>query len=193
MSWTRIDEYRDKVNDGIFRLELSKKQTKNLQAKLTNVENNISELAEARSVVNEVAEQLQQQLSYNVEMLVTRCLQDVFCGKYGFRILWEQSRGKTECYLKLLRGENEIDPLDSDSIGVADVASFALRLASLQLQKPAVRKILILDEPFKFVSKSYRDAVAQLITDLAEELGIQFIIVTHMEELEIGKVVQLGK
>jgi DNA repair exonuclease SbcCD ATPase subunit len=48
-----------------------------------------------------------------------------------------------------------------------------------------------LDEPFRFVSDEYQPAVADLMEEMADKLGIQFIIVTHEENLKIGNVIKL--
>jgi ABC-type Fe3+/spermidine/putrescine transport system ATPase subunit len=84
-----------------------------------------------------------------------------------------------------------MDPLDATGGGVCDVAAFALRVACLMLSQPPKRRLLVADEPFRFVSEEYRPAVRQMIETLADELGIQFILVTHATEFEIGKVVRL--
>jgi ABC-type sulfate/molybdate transport systems ATPase subunit len=75
---------------------------------------------------------------------------------------------------------------------VIEIAAFALRVAALILTKPNPRKLLVLDEPFKAVHVSYLPRVRELIEVLAEEMDIQFIIITHNELLEAGKVIQLG-
>ena len=51
----------------------------------------------------------------------------------------------------------------------------------------------MIDEPFRFVSKEYRSAVRELVEALARETGIQFLIVTHSSEYEIGKVIRIGE
>lgn len=92
-----------------------------------------------------------------------------------------------------MRDGIELDPMSSTGGGVVDVASFALRIAALLMQKPAGRLLLILDEPFRFVSEEYRDRVKDLVEELSKELGIQFIIVTHMKELQCQKIVEIAK
>ncbi len=82
-------------------------------------------------------------------------------------------------------------PLDEDSGGVVDVAAFTLQLSSLMLKKPPVRRVMILDEPFKFVSEEYRPGIRQMLEKLSEEFNFQFILVTHIVELMIGKVIKL--
>jgi len=49
----------------------------------------------------------------------------------------------------------------------------------------------VLDEPFKNLSTEYRDAVCRLLEELSKKLNIQFLIVTHIPDFEVGKVIRL--
>jgi len=49
-----------------------------------------------------------------------------------------------------------------------------------------------LDEPFRFVSESYRPRIKAVVENLAEKMGIQILLVTHAPELVAGKVIELG-
>ena len=74
---------------------------------------------------------------------------------------------------------------------MVDVAAFALRVACLLLHRPPLSRIVVIDEGFKFVSAQYRSNVREMLENLSKDLGIQIIQVTHMEELETGKVIRL--
>jgi DNA repair exonuclease SbcCD ATPase subunit len=50
---------------------------------------------------------------------------------------------------------------------------------------------MFLDEPFKFVSAGHRTAVRGMIEGLARDLTVQFIMVTHINELRCGKIIEL--
>ena len=89
------------------------------------------------------------------------------------------------------KGGVEVDPMTASGGGVVDVAAFALRLSALALQRPPLRRTLILDEPFKFLSEEYRSRVVDLLDLLSSEMGVQFIMVTHLKEFEVGKVVNI--
>lgn len=78
-----------------------------------------------------------------------------------------------------------------------EVTAFALRLSALIMARPPLRKVLILDEPFKCVrGRKYRSRVRDLIVELSRELGVQFIINIDVEsypEFKLGKVIELGE
>ena len=88
-------------------------------------------------------------------------------------------------------GDEIENVLNSDSGGVVEVAAFALRLSCLILSKPSLRRIIILDEPFKYVSEEYRENIRLLLEGLSRDFKVQFIMVTHITELQTGKVIRL--
>jgi len=147
---------------------------------------------EARRVLQAVAQSIQQMIHARIATVVSRCLSAVFDEPYEFRIKFVQKRGKTEAELVFVRNGMEIDPLTASGGGVVDVASFALRLASLMLTRPAPRKLIVADEPFRFLSAEYRGRIREMLLELSEQMGIQFVIVTHVRELECGKVIRIG-
>lgn len=135
---------------------------------------------------------MQRQSHEAVAALVTRCLKAVFGeGAYEFRINFEQRRGRTEADIVFRRDGKDVDPATASGGGVCDVTSFALRLACLLLSRPARRRLLVLDECFKHLSRNHVQTVRELIETLAEELGIQVVMVTHDPNLACGKVVEL--
>lgn len=149
----------------------------------------------AQDIVQQVAADVQKRAHDRIAGIVTLCLRAVFREQaYEFRVLFEKKRGKTEARMVFFRDGVEYDPRRDVGGGVVDVAAFALRLACIMVSRPTPRRLLVLDEPFRFVSRraDYRDRVAALLLRLADEMGVQFLIVTHDTELEVGKVVRLG-
>jgi len=183
---------RKKVNGLLSQTKVIDQQICKEDEALTTATNYLTAVKEAQEIVQQLAQQIQQQTHNKIAGVVDRCLKTVFGDEYGFVIHFERKRGRTEAELVLLRDGNEIDdPLNADSGGVVDVAAFALRLSCLILNKPPLRRILILDEPFKFVSAEYLGNVRMLLESLSKDFGIQIIMVTHIEALKTGKVVQL--
>ena len=147
---------------------------------------------EARSVVTNIAQQVQENAHQQIAAVVTSALEAVFDDPYEFVIRFERKRNRTEAVLEFTRDDNPVNPLEAAGGGVVDVAAFALRVACMTLSKPRIRSLLVLDEPFRFVSRNYRERLRDLIQTLSERLEIQFVIVTHIDELELGKVVRLS-
>ena len=147
---------------------------------------------QAVEVVQLVAQSVEQAVHDKIAGVVSSCLNSVFDDPYEFKITFERKRNRTEARLSFVRDGLEVDPMTASGGGVVDVAAFALRVACLSL-KQDIDKVLVLDEPFRFLSKEYRPRIRQLLQTLSADLGIQFIIVTHMDILKCGKVVELSK
>lgn len=186
-----LKRLRERVNVQLAKAQSAQQRLLDEQNSLRTAKKHLKRVWRARSVIQAVAEHVQQQAHTQIARIVTRCLQAVMGKQYAFKIRFEQKRGRTEAYPKVLKAGIEIDPLEGSGGGLLDVVSFALRVACLILARPQRRKLIILDEPFKFVSPEYRANVAILIQSLAEEMGVQFVIVTHMPELFIGKVIRV--
>ncbi len=149
--------------------------------------------AKAREFVNSAALAVQTRVHNVIAGLVTRCLHAVFEDRpYTFKIEFVRRRNKTEADLYFERDGHRYDYSQVGG-GVLDVAAFALKLSSLVLRRPALRKVIIADEPFKFLSErgGNIDRIRDLLLTLAKETGFQFVLVTHNQKLEIGKVVRL--
>lgn len=146
---------------------------------------------EAQEVLQQVAETIQERAHRRISMVVSKCLETVFEDPYEFVIRFEKKRGKTEAVILFLRDGMEIDPLTASGGGAVDVAAFALRTACLALSRPAPRKLVVLDEPFKFVSAQYRENVKLMLEKLAEDMGFQIVMVTHINELVTGNVIEI--
>lgn len=170
---------------------LARAQVKRSKQSIAVINEHLEHLSEAQQVLQQVAAGIQQKAHEQIASVVTRCLQAIFDEPYEFRIHFERKRGRTEARLAFYRGGHEIDPMTASGGGVVDVAAFASRLACLMLARPKVRRLLVLDEPFKFLSVEYRPRLRELLLSLAKEMGVQIVLVTHMPELEIGRVVDL--
>lgn len=187
-----IDEFRDALNEFRSSYAVAVKQASEEKKTLQYLRRRVRVLSEAQQIVQVVAETLQNQVHARVASVVTKCLQSVFDDPYEFSIRFERKRGKTEAKLVLSRDGLELtDPLNEAGLGVVEVAAFALRVVALILTVPPKRRLLVLDEPFRFVSREYRRAVRDVVVDLSREMGVQIVMVTHAKELVCGKVIEL--
>ena len=185
------------IRDRILALESEYKQVKAMlrteRQLLEDAKENLDACLEAQKLIQETAADVQTKVHAHIATIVTRCLKAVFTPGYEFKIHFEQKRGKTEARMVFLDHEgNEVNPTEECGGGVIDVAAFALRIAALLLSKPRPEKILILDEPFRFLGgTTYRNHLRQLLASLHEELHFQFIIVTHDPDFEAGRVYEI--
>lgn len=183
---------KQKVNSYLSELSLASRQVEEEQTNLLRCEEKLVNAQIAQKICQEVGSGIQQEAHKQISSVVTRCLQAVFeDDSYEFRIQFEQKRGKTEAVLCFVREEIQTDPLNSSGGGVIDVAAFALRLACLLLTRPRKRKLLVMDEPFRFLSKSYRPKIKVLLETLAKEFSLQILMITHSDELITGRVIEI--
>jgi ABC-type glutathione transport system ATPase component len=174
-----------------LRLSHARRSVHDESIALTNANHVLQRTQDAQEILQLIAQAVQQRAHERLSAVVTKCLESVFEDPYQFKIEFERKRGRTEASLRFTRRELDADPLSSTGGGVVDVAAFALRVACLMLHRPRLSKVVILDEPFKFVSAQYRENVRAMLEELAKDLGIQIVLVSHIEELEAGKVIEL--
>lgn len=146
---------------------------------------------QAQAILGDLAQKVQQKVHNRISTVVSSCLAAVFEDPYEFTILFEKKRGGTVAVLRFIRDGNEISPVEASGGGAVDIAAFALRAVCLVLHRPRLRRVLFLDEPFKFVSKSYQAAVRSMLEQLSRDLSIQIIMVTHNEAYETGNIIEL--
>ena len=172
-------------------LEHLEETAKELAGDIRKAENQQESAQSAQQILQFVAQAVQQKVHDRISEVVSSCLSTVFDDPYKFKIVFERKRGKTEASLRFQRRGLDVDPLTASGGGMVDVAAFALRVACLMLHRPRLSRVVVIDEGFKFVSAQYRENVRKMLEGLAEDLDIQIIQVTHIEELETGKVIEL--
>jgi hypothetical protein len=157
-----------------------------LQSELESAKTSLHRHEEAREIVRKVGAETQSQLSWHIKDIVSMALDSVFDSPYTFGIDFVQRRQRTECDLYFERDGNRIDPLTASGVGAVDVASFALRIASWSMARPRTRNVIILDEPFRFLSENYQEQASLMLKEISQRLGIQFLIISHNETLASG-------
>ena len=138
---------------------------------------------QAREIIREVGLKTQQQLQFHISNITSLALEAVFDNPYKLITEFIQRRNKTECDLYFERDGNRIDPLSASGGGTVDVASFALRVASWSMQRPRSRNVLILDEPFRYLSSDLLPKASEMLNQISKKLKLQIMMVTHAEEL----------
>ena len=164
---------------------------KQIAKSLEDVKNNHNQLIKkqkhiekAQAFLQKVAQDTQEQLKIHVEDIVQLALDAIFPDKYIFEIQFIISHGKTTAELVFISKQSGhiVDPMIASGGGVVDICSFALRLACWTLSR-GIDKVIILDEPFRFLSKNLQERAGQLLKELSTKLDIQIILTTHLDAL----------
>lgn len=186
-----LDRIRGRLQPLIARRDASLLLHERVSREHADLERLLRHTKVAQQVFQTVAATLQSRVQGVVSAIVTRCLFTVFGeNAYTFETRFVEKYGKSLAEFVLIRDGVEFDPLDGVGGGITDVVAFGLRLSVLVLSRNR-RRLLILDEPFRFVSARFRPALCEMLEALADEFGLQLLQVTHIPELAIGKVVEL--
>lgn len=177
----QIIDYQAKLHKAIGKREtLTEQLTKNT-LNLSQLRRDSVAIDKAQAFIQTVAQQTQEQLRYHIEDIVQLCLDTCFPDEYKFQIIFEIKRGKTEARLCFVKDGYEVSPMDAAGGGVVDLAAFALRIAAWSLGKSD--NTIVLDEPFRFLSKDLQPQAGEILQELSRKLGIQFLIVTHVHDI----------
>lgn len=170
------DKYLGKRDALVSRLSASRTRKQELEER----KESIDELVLA---VQKAARDTQDQLRVRIEDVVQSSLDAVFPGSYTFRTDFVARRGRTELDMWLDKDGTRMDPLDSNGGGVVDVLSLALRVCCLTMSRNA--RVLLLDEPFKFIRGKARQRLGDMLSRLSRKLGIQVIMVADVSDTGI--------
>lgn len=180
------------IHELSFRINHLKESLTTEEKALKKAEKTLTRSQDAQEILQHLAQAIQQRAHDKISEVVSHCLSAVFGDDaYTFKIEFERKRGRTEAHLRFVRGDLDVDPMTASGGGVIDVAAFALRIACLMLHRPRLSRVVILDEPFRFVSSQYQDGVRTMLEELSKEMGLQIIFITHNENLATGNIIEL--
>lgn len=189
----KVKKLRDRMTREQAKRDMVLQQKNRAVKDLKDAEQFYEDALKARTILQTAAENTQKVMEAQMSTLVTSALEGIFPDPYQFIVRFVQRRNKTECDLLFSKNGEEFKPVESSGGGPLDIASFALRVAFWCIQSN--RSTIILDEPFKFLSVDLQPKAGELLKRLSEELGIQFIVITHLTELlPYGdKVIKINK
>ena len=153
---------------------------------LDNLNKRIKLLEQAQVFLQKVAQDTQSQLKFQIEDIVNLALETCFPNEYTFQLKFNIARGKTDAELVFLSQKTgrELDPMNCAGGGVVDLTAFALRIASYALEQGIDNdNVMILDEPFRFISRDLQERASEVLKTLSTKLNLQIILVTHIPEL----------
>lgn len=176
------------IKQKFFQVQGKKKQIeldlKTNKSNLDNLNQKMKLLEKAQSFLQKVAQDTQSQLKFQIEDIVNLALETCFPNEYTFQLEFNIARGKTDAELVFLSQKTgrPIDPMNASGGGVVDLTCFALRIASYALEQ-GIDNTIILDEPFRFISRDLQERASEVLKTLSTKLNLQIILVTHIPEL----------
>jgi len=143
----------------------------------------IEQTEKAHQIIQKAAKMSQDPLAAHLSGIVTQAIQAVIEKPYEFVCEFVERRGSTEADLYLIKNGEYFDILGGTGGGLADVCSFALKVAYLLLSN--VDRVLIIDEVSRHInSPKQRENFAEVLSHLSKEFDIQLIINSTIPELE---------
>jgi DNA repair exonuclease SbcCD ATPase subunit len=176
-----LNQYKNKIQRAKGQAEYIRQGILDASESIESKTKYLHSLEQAQLFLQKVAQDTQNQLRFHIRDIVQLCLDAIWPGEVLFDVVFEIKRGKTEARLVFMVDDEEVDPLDADGGGLVQVAAFALRIAVWTLGK--TRNTIVLDEPMNALSSDSQPLAAEIVKELSDKLGIQFIIVTHQSEL----------
>ncbi len=139
------------------------------------------ELRESQAILQSVAQATQKELEYHVGEPVALAMASVFPDPYTFHIDFETKNNRSVACISFGRegSDERIDPLRSSGGGPIDVTVFGLRVSLWSLEKPRSSPVILMDEPFRYVSRDLQVLASMMLKEISRRFGLQFVLVTH--------------
>jgi DNA repair exonuclease SbcCD ATPase subunit len=176
-----LDFYKRTLNNAKGQESILVQQLGERQQAAVSHKSLLDSTEKAQVILQKVAKDTQEKLRYHIEDIVQLALDTCFPDEYEFQVNFEIKRGKTEAKMFFLKDGREVDPMDAAGGGVVDLAAFALRIAAWSLGN--TRNVIVLDEPFRFLSKDLQPKAGEILRQLSKRLKLQVLMVTHNTDM----------
>lgn len=154
------------------------------QSVRTELVRQVEENEQAKIVLQAIEQVQHVQLKEKVEGLVTFALRTIFEREIKFEVEFDARGHQAEARFRVRdERDNALSIRTAHGGGLLVVASFVLRVVVLLSIRPALRPLIVMDEPFGHVSEQYREKLIEFVRNMAESAGLQFLLVTHLQDL----------
>lgn len=137
--------------------------------------------------MKQLAQKQKENACEELTKLGTAALQYCFGPSYKMKIEMEGTSKNPKADLWIIQDDNDDekeDPMEDNGGGIVDIVGNAMRLVILDnYTEPVIDGPIILDEPFKMVSKEYIPQMAEFIKNVSRDFRRQVIVVTHSDYL----------
>ena len=146
----------------------------------------------AQAILLALEEAWRKDFEKSVETIVSEGIRLVFGDEdLDFTVVTSIKAGASAVTFELEMADGVVtDIMDAEGRSIAEVVSFLLRVLLILAHKPALRKVILLDEPFGGISAKRMPFFQLLLRRVVTESGIQVIMTTHdTSHLEYADVV----
>ena len=179
-----VDAIRSLVQQADTLDKQSVRTANELKRQLEESQHRLMLVAEAQALLQKVATDTQSHLRFQIEDIVNLALDTCVPDEYTFSITFDIRGGRTEAGLGFISKATgrPVDPMNASGGGVVDLTAFALRMASYALDATC-DNVMILDEPFRFLSRDLQGRAGEILKVLSQRLGLQVIMVSHIGDI----------
>ncbi len=181
-----LNQIRSRIDQKKGQVDLLTKSIESKTEKLNTLNRELTHSNKAHMIIQHVAQQTQKELQFYITDIVSLALAAVFPDPYKFELEFVTKSNKTAANFWFEKDGDRYTPGSATGGGPLDIAAFALRTSLWSLVTPRLRSILILDEPFRFLSKDLQPLASEMLKMISSKLGLQIIMVSHSNELIEG-------
>lgn len=174
----------DDLNGKIAVKQRIDKELFELNSKIELMQLDYAVVEESRLVIAAVEETQQKQLKLKLERIITRALTAIFERNYKFELAFSDRGNQSDVTFNILNENGDAADLrNAHGGGLLVIVAFLLRTVIILSARPAMRRLIVHDEPFAQVSEEYRDKLVTFIQAFAKAADVQFVFVTHSQDL----------
>lgn len=168
-----------KIENFIKKYEFFIEEVNKLKIKINELDEEINKYNQSIEWVQTKKINILSSILTELQFICNFVVKEIFGNEYEFIIEIDEDSQRKQINFLIKKNNEKFDPKYELGGGVIDLLSFCLRIAIWSLNP--TKNIILLDEPFKFLSKDKQQLIPILLQKLSNELKLQFIIVTHEE------------
>ena len=180
----KIDRIKSIIEKHLVLKDSYEQKRKDINHSINSIKTQNEILLELKEFLTTVSANYRDQLCNLFTSLVSEALTSIFERNIKFKINLYAYRNEPAIDISVIENGLEIDPQKSCGGGLNDIISFVIKIIFIYLKKSS--KIIILDEPLKFLSRDYIEQSSNFIRNISKRMNIQIIVVSHKPDLELG-------
>tara|TARA_Y100000034_G_C6780063_1_gene348592 strand:+ start:221 stop:820 length:600 start_codon:yes stop_codon:yes gene_type:complete len=180
----KINHLKNIIDKNTFLKNSLEEKKDKIEKEINSINSEATSLIELKDFLMTVSANYRDQLCNLFTSLVTEALTSIFEKDIRFNIKLYSYRNEPAIDISVIEDNLEVDPQKSCGGGLNDVISFVIKIIFIYLKRSS--KIIILDEPLKFLSRDYIEQSSNFIHEISKRMNIQIILVSHKPDLEIS-------